>query len=348
MEDSINAGRRVSRETNQVLHVTCNYTGEDYKPFVTYFPPDQGGGVNHAYPVHVPPNWGTNGPLSLVPEIPSETLQDCLLEAFNTFTTQFPQQMSLPEFIGGFRQLKELLPDIRGDFLQDLARLHLTNEFGWQSLLTDLEALDTVVSKTRDRLEWLRETYGRPSRLAYFKKDVITPDLGAYVDYEPIYAWGTRYQLTSLRSEVRAGATLTQYMSHLDDAIGLMRGLTSAFGLDNPVKAFWELTPFSFAVDYLFNISGHLDRLTRVQPSEPWLLSRMSYSTLIEARFDVIQYNHTEVHGHPKVFQRLGEMKYRRYFRGQGLPVSLATLSPESLSPEQLVLLLAIIGSGSK
>jgi hypothetical protein len=279
----------------------------------------------------------------------SDPLHESLnLEAFNSFSTQFPQEMSLGEFTVGLSELKQLLPKLQGDFLKDVAALHLTNEFGWQSLLSDIEALGKVVQKTRERLEWLRKTYGQPSRLGFSRKDFLSPSLGSELIYEPIRSWGVIYRLKDYSCVYHAGATLRQFMTHVDDAIGMIRGLTGAFGLDNPIKTAWELIPFSFVVDYFFKVSTHLDRLTRVQPAEPWQLSRATNSFKQTATWEVFQMNTNQLPAPVTNPQpRLGLVIMEDYQRDVGLPVSLATLSPESLTPDQLVLLLAIF-AGSK
>jgi hypothetical protein len=287
--------------------------------------------------------------LSSLASLPSEALRESLhLEAFNDFSTQFPQQMSAAEFLGGMRELSQLVPKLQGDFLKDVAGLHLTNEFGWQSLLSDLRVLNEVVQKTRERLEWLRETYGKPTKLGFLRKDILPYSGLESLSVEPVRCWGFRYELIDRRVDYRAGATLTQFMTHLDDTIGLLRGLTGAFGLDNPVKAFWEVLPFSFAVDYVFKISTHLDRLTRVQPAEPWELSKVTHSLKGLYRIKVIQVNDNQLGTSSHEEYPLGVVSLNYYERGVGLPVSLATLSPESFSPEQLVLLAAIFAGHSR
>lgn len=346
MEDYLSTDHRyhdtkVTQRQNPVIHKKMVYRGG----YLQTFPTDYGSHnqqLGSVLPMIEPAIID-----SLIP-IPLPSLRETLcLEAFNDFSTQFPQEMSLAEFTGGLFELKQLIPKLQGDFVKDLAALHLTNEFGWQSLLSDLDTLSKVLDRTRDRLSWLRERYGKPSKLAFFRKDVIAPTLGSSVYVEPVRSVGFRYVLTSYQCDFRAGATLTQTMTHLDDAVGLVRGLTGAFGLDNPVKSFWELIPFSFVVDYFFPISSQLDRLTRVQPAEPWELSKVSHSFKTTATVEVIQVADHQLGGPYYTEYPLGHVSVSYYDRGVGLPVSLATLSPTSLSPDQLVLLLAIF-AGSK
>jgi hypothetical protein len=345
MEDAVITEHRyhdvaITQRMNPCLHTKWLYTGDYLQPFTG----DHGSVVT---PHEVKPSLSLSDLSSILPFLSDGLRESLHLEAFNDFTTQFPQQMSAAEFLGGMRELDQLLPKLQGDFLKDVAGLHLTNEFGWQSLLSDLKVLSEVVQKTQERLQWLRETYGKPTRLAFYRRDVL-PYIGLpSLSIEPVRCWGFRYELVSYRMDYRAGSTLTQYMTHLNDTIGLLRGLTGAFGLDNPIKSAWEVIPFSFVVDYVFKISTHLDRLTRVQPAEPWKLSRVSHSFKASADIDVYQVADNQLGTSVHQEFKLGRVRWNYYERGVGLPVSLATLSPESLSPDQLVLLLAIF-AGSK
>lgn len=345
MEDALVTEHRyhdtfITRRMNPCLHRKWLYSGNQMVPFTG----DHGSVVT---PHEVGPSLDLTD-LSYVIPFLSDALRESLhMEAFNAFTTQFPQQMSAAEFLGGMRELDQLLPKLKGDFIKDVAGLHLTNEFGWQSLLSDLKVLGEVVQKTQERLQWLRETYGKPTKLSFYRKDVL-PYIGRpSYSFEHERTWGFRYELSAFQMDYRAGSTLTQFMTHLDDTIGLLRGLTGAFGLDNPIKAAWEILPFSFVVDYVFKISTHLDRLTRVKPAEPWTLSKVSHSFKAYADIDVIQVNDNQLGTSVLEETFLGRVRYNYYERGVGLPVSLATLTPENLSPDQLVLLLAIF-AGSK
>lgn len=269
------------------------------------------------------------------------------LEAFNVFSTQFPEKISFSEFLLGLGKLKELLPKLSGDILRDLASFHLGQKFGWENLLRDLQALSTVVQDVRSRLEWLKKTRGKPTRLGHYKRNV--KEFVPVVVERNVWdrAFWTSLELVSYRVDFRAGAWLRQYLDHLDDMIGMLRGLMGALGLLNPVKAIWVNLPFSFVVDWFFNISAHLDRLALIKPAEEWNLYGVTHSFVYTAAIDVYQF--CDVMHDPEVprGQRKyrGRMYYEIYDRQCGLPISLDSLIPTGLSPNQLVLLAALFGS---
>lgn len=287
--------------------------------------------------------------LACVPAIPDSTRGDLNLEAFNSFTTQFPERISFAEFLGGLTKLKELLPSISGDVLRDLASAHLNQKFGWENLINDLKRLSTLLKDIQDRLAWLRKTYGRPTRLGFYSSNVYEPLLAPLAREVRAYpGWSNRYVPVSYRADYRAGSWLIQRLNHLDDMIGLFRSFVGALGLNNPVKAVWVNLPFSFVVDWFFNISSHLDRLTAAKPAEQWDLYGVTNSVVYTSRIRVEQFSgpwFDPGYGTDDQTTTIGYLTVRRYDRQVGLPVNPGQLNWENLSPDQLVLLLAMLGS---
>jgi hypothetical protein len=156
----------------------------------------------------------------------------------------------------------------------------------------------------------------------------------------------TWIKLANYKVDFRATCHLTNTLSGLHDAVGLLRAVMGALGLDNPVKSFWNLVPLSFVVDWFFGIDKHLDRLTRVKPATGWAASRVTHSIKVTAQFDVEVRNYLASPSGMEVLAT-SNASYRQYIRGIGLPANLSSLDPDGLSPEQLVLLLAILHQAS-
>jgi hypothetical protein len=289
--------------------------------------------------------------LMCCPELPGSVLSILNLEAFNSFTEQFPEKISFGEFTQGLFELKALLPSISGDILKDLSSLYLTEKFGWENLVSDLKALNNLLRDVQARLAWLRKTYGKPTKLGYYKGNCYDPGNDGRT-HESMWAdarWGTRFTRLSYRCDYRAGCWLVQKLQHLNDAIGLFRGFVTALGLANPVKSIWEVLPFSFVVDWFFNISTQLDRLTRVRPAEAWDLYGLGYSLSYSATVRVDQFSRgwydPDITSDQTV--QLGTAKIQIYDRSAGLPIGAESLIPSNLSPSQLVLLAAMLGANS-
>jgi len=94
-------------------------------------------------------------------------------------------------------------------------------------------------------------------------------------------------------------------------------------------------------VDWFFNISQHLDHLTRLNPAMGWDVTNMTNSVTYTIRWKVEQL------GYPGL--DTSEVIQTQYFdqivyeRGVGLSFPWELLNPEELSKSQLTLLLAML-----
>jgi hypothetical protein len=324
---------------NPCFHEKWQYIGENYKSWTgDYGLPIT---LHSVGPNAVPPFFDTVALLGMIPSFSEGDRNLLILDAFNAFNEVWPEELSAGETAQGLLELKSMIPKFTGDFVRDLAALHLNKSFAWDSLLSDIDSLGALTKSVEKRLAWLRKTYGKPTPL-HFKRIVpMTEGLGGSLDFVPVRGWGTRCILRQSRLEFYAGATLHQLMGHLDDMIGYVRGIVGALGGANPAKQVWNLIPLSFVVDYFFNISARLDALTRLKPVETWELTRVTHSFKTSAIWDVWQ-THPDLYSHTCADQYLGKLHYAQYHRGIGLPFDVLNFDIKTLSPSQLGLLAAL------
>lgn len=285
---------------------------------------------------------------SMLPPISESSQFDLHREAFNAFADVFPQQMSFGEFLVGVREISTLMPKVQESMTKTIAGGYLTKKFGWDNFLSDLDILSNILTTVTERLNYLKRTWGVPTRLGFSRKNLT---FGAWPPPTTFHdgiltASGTRLTLDHYQVDFRATCTITQTLDYLDGMVGLLRGLTGAFGLNNPIKTFWELCPLSFVVDWFFRISDHLDSLTRLQPATGWDMSNIScsYTEIAIIKVDQLEkrwQNQAITSDEPR-----GSLRLDRYTRYIGLPIDLADLiPPDDLSPSQLTLLLALLAS---
>jgi len=291
--------------------------------------------------------WGNAGTNLVVAQahVPDAVRADLCWEAFVYFSEVFPVEINSSEFIQGLFQLKALLPVVEDSLLQTLAGGYLNKSFGWDNVLSDLDALSGMFEAVADRIKYLLKTAGIPTRLG-FARHHVNPLLQPFEDwhmYEPVYAngWtGSDIQLRSYTCSFHASAWVTQTVEYIDGIVGWLRGITSSLGLNNPVKAAWQIIPFSFVVDWFVDVSGHLDRLTRIQPAVGWNVFDFSYSFKHEFEWDLSQRDQ-----HDTIYDRLSQtvpLKVTYYERRKGLPVDTGLLDLSNLSYSQAALLLAL------
>lgn len=264
-------------------------------------------------------------------------------EAFNYFSDVFPQSLSFGEFVQGFTQLKDLLPQLGESITKTISGGYLNKKFGWDNLLADLGTLGTLFKSTIARMEYFHRTYGVPQRLGFSRhvdSSYIHMD-DAFYTYGRYGLYATGLRLKSVDILYRSTAWIYQVLEYVHDLAGFMRTLFGALGLNNPVKAFWNTIPLSFLVDWFFNISQHLDHLTRLNPAMGWNVNNMTHSITYDVVFTIFQCSSYANGGLTHFADYDVHAKY--YERYVGLSFDWELLNPEELSPSQLSLLLAML-----
>nr|QDH91047.1 MAG: hypothetical protein H2Rhizo33936_000001 [Leviviridae sp.] len=274
------------------------------------------------------------------PRFPHSDVVKANGKAFEFFAERFPTKISGAEFVQGLFELLALLPKFERSLTKTIAGGYLTKKFGWDNLLSDLKSFSSLLVSIRERMEFLKRTYGKPTKLLYHIPNCHTIDSWEYL-YEPFRGVGTRLILESYRCDYHAGATLVQNLKHIDDFIGWLRAIVISLGLNNPLQSIWKTTRLSFVVDWFADVSGHLGRLAAIQPAEKWDVYDISSSITWTARFKVIQEN-THLDGSPDFIRQLGVLVVKRYERVVGLPVDLTVFTPSTCTPDQLVLMEAM------
>jgi hypothetical protein len=164
-------------------------------------------------------------------------------------------------------------------------------------------------------------------------------------DYGNVRGFQTRLTRRELSIELSATAWIYAALDYLDGGLGVFQAMRGALGLNNPVKAFWNLIPFSFVVDMFLHVDRHLDRLTRLNPVGGWDVRDTTHTVKIRAEVDVEVWirglwytSPTEVHF------PCGSLTIESYLRGLGLPVRLLDVGVD-LNFGQQTLLLALLHS---
>lgn len=262
------------------------------------------------------------------------------------------QEIDLGAFLAELKQGIRLLPDL-GTTLSGLGRalrtksvkytlkrfadLHLTYSFGIKPLISDIEALIGSAKALQKKLAFLRKNSGKPVRVD-FSKDVF-----------PVSPLGTTVILDNVNEKVvhrnegyvckyHAFATIIYDVSRISDLELQLKLLTRRFGLDKPLGTLWELTPWSFVIDWVFSIGQWLDRITPAV-TLPVRFIDLGYSVKIKRR-DIVRLDRKFPKGGNGNFQ--AGIFRSRYVRYPGLPVSFSSLSDSDLTLRQLALSMSL------
>lgn len=275
---------------------------------------------------------------------PDGSLLDGLNEsAFNAFSARFPEQVSFPEFALGLRELKALLPEVQETVQQSIASGFLVKKFGWDNLTSDLRKLGALAANVEKRMIFLRESYGKPTTLHFYRPNVHSIPNGVVYERRLNDVWGTKMELMTYRCDYRATTTLLQYLEHLNDVIGYVRAFSGALGLNNPLKAVWVNLPGSFIIDWFIDVSKALDRLATIQPAEVWNTYNTCYTLKQTALFRVGVVDQYASPWKPFVAgSTTGTLRYTAYRREVGLPLTSDFIVHGVTNPDQLLLLAAL------
>lgn len=274
--------------------------------------------------------------------IPSSLQSSLSEQAFNYFSDVFPTKLSLSEFIQGFTQLKQLLPELGESVTKTVSGGYLNKSFGWDNLLKDLDTIGNLCGIVMSRMMYLHKTYGIPTRLGFQRGNVYTGyNLANTVHLSGNEGFQVRDSIHSIVANYRATAWITQHLDFIHDLAGFVRVMIGALGLNNPVKAFWNTVPLSFVVDWFFNISQHLDNLTRINPAMGWDVTNVTHSLTYDVTFKLEQLRYGQVY--PTSVIQTAFLPVRVYERFVGLSFPWELLNPAGLSTNQYTLLLAML-----
>jgi hypothetical protein len=273
----------------------------------------------------------------VVPSVPENVWFESSRDAFDAFTDQFPADLSLGNFLLELDDLAAILPKLEKTLSKTIASAFLNYNFNWKPLIKDLQAIFNMCASVTSRIDHLRKTRGKPTRIFFLRKGVNTGPAP--------YVWDTgpggvmfEFSVEDYLVEYRACSWLSQNLTHLDDFYGLLRAYMGKTGLNNPLKIIWNAIPFSFVLDWIVPVSSYLNRFKIQGADGVWDLRDTTCSMLQTAKIIVTQVD--RVSGDRAV---IGKVAFRRYERVVGLPVPLLLLpSLQALSEKQLALLLAM------
>lgn len=277
---------------------------------------------------------------SLFPGPSSTTVADMMDKSWEALVPQVPQEVSIPNFFYELRELGGLIPKVGSNLAQTAGGGYLSYQFGLKPLIGDLQAIAGLLGSIRSRLEYLRETWGRETRVSF----QTGWDLDISVPTEAIVL-GHTFRRLSHRGIFRCGGYLYHELQDLDGLIGEFRALSAATGLNNPLGVIWEAIPFSFLADWLGRV-GRLVSRTPIQPfAGKWEIRRLTHSFSWSGTWE------GEIPLDPACSPLVWNAwsgANNGYVRDVGLPVSTSVLHSDSLSPQQQLLAAALLGASLK
>lgn len=288
----------------------------------------------------------------LLPTLTDVELSSLASEARTQFVDQMPQQLSVPNFAYEFGEVaglaKGLLTFAERLSVNGIAGSYLAWEFGGAPFIGDLYNLSNLVSTINKRLQQLRDSWGKETRLSFVRKDVVPipvwRDWTGTIPFIGPMGFFEGYQRFH-RTDVRFTARLTQFLQGLDSVSGYLRAIAAATGFNNPLKVVWETVPFSFVVDWVTDVSGLFDSITAQPFQGEWHVYDVVYTVNDFSEYVLRQ---RDIQGGWIQSSSVGTMRLNRRRRRIGWPEFALNFDPFSMSPQQLILSLALLFGTSR
>lgn len=277
--------------------------------------------------------------------LPSAFIADRYRDALQKWETSFPESLSLANFLYELKDLKNLIPRIKG--MKTLPNGFLSYEFGWKPLISDLKKLSKVIKDTIKRLEFLRSVNNKWIQ-SHYAKEYFTPPfdrIGPFISEVPHVGMGDR-NVEVYHGKITISAYTKIRVQGLDSDIAFLRAFILALGLDNPGKIVWNAIPYSFVVDWFVKLDDYQKPLFKVFPVQ---LEVRHCTWSYKERGSIVESKLLNNPGSNTSTRRdLGAIAFRRYERGVRIPIEPGSLQFTSLTSKQQWLLAALISQRMK
>jgi hypothetical protein len=220
-----------------------------------------------------------------LPSFPEAKLLGLRLAAWKKFHTVIPEDVSIANFLYELKDFKEIFTGLNGARkLKNVPKpkfskvpaiansTFLQYNFAWAPFIGDLLKLRSMIDSVPKRLDFLRRTRGKPTRV-HFRVDDAWSDPGPLDEAVDLY-YNKRYpydslfadsqitnflRLSSYTSKFSSSCTIVQEIDGLDDAWTGIKAVYASLGLNNPLKIVWNAIPFSFMIDWVAPVGDMLD-----------------------------------------------------------------------------------------
>lgn len=280
---------------------------------------------------------------------PGSLVSEALVEANNYFASGCTvQRLDLSAFLFELPDLRSLWPQLlefKTAFLRKYAdggsfrglkrdakaaaNAELAYQFGVAPLISDILAIRKSLQGLSEHLKWLRKNDQKPVRVEFAKSLNMTQP----PDDAPVNN-GMYRKYNVQRCRFKAFAIITYDLSGLSDLEIQARTLCNAFGFDKPLSTLYELTRYSFVLDWFLRVGPLLDRL-RLPIDIPYVIQDSGYWTKVETE-RTWYYNNYLSYGNPTKI--VAKETIKGFSRRVGLAVPSASLDLTNPSIKQWLL----------
>lgn len=230
---------------------------------------------------------------------------------------------------------------------------YLESQFNWLPLVDDLKKATEMYDAVTKKLEWLKRTYKKPTRIHKFVDD--------FADHlsqdQAVMSFEASDNRVCYATPVGVDAKLHFSCDLMHDvnahiAANAWERIFAGYGFNNPSKIVWDAIPFSFIIDWLTPVGTWLNNFAINPLKGDMLCSNYSWSSQYISEWELSLYFGPEGSGHGQWYPNtnggyLGRLGIDRYIRNFGLPIIPENLSGIELSDYQQTLAASLLYGAS-
>jgi len=185
------------------------------------------------------------------------------------------EEFSLANDILEWRDVQKLISGLRNKALRAAGKLEaekkrwrynsdgtvnafLAYNFGVAPLIADIQDLAAAYYRIKTRLRFLLKTKGKKVTL-HASNTFATADDAFPFGWPSLSGFSQCVVGRQRTYHFVIGARLYQDLQGLEDASAYVKALTAYTGFNKPLKIAWNAIPYSFLIDWSFNIGHHFD-----------------------------------------------------------------------------------------
>lgn len=174
------------------------------------------------------------------------------------------QVVSIPNFLLELRDLRRMFEFWRHDssLAKNAASAHLNWSFGWKPFLGDLQRTYSALQETQTKLkDWDKKVSSGKPQTRSTSLESLTTELGGTFNYGGDASRPCTWNASHKR-HVTAWLKFKPLPTKL--SAGLSRDIAAmaqALGIAPNVSILWDAIPFSFVVDWFFNVGSAIEKL---------------------------------------------------------------------------------------
>jgi len=286
---------------------------------------------------------------------PSEECSALITSHLSRCNSLLSERTSLGNFVLELGETRLLLDSAKklmkkNSVLFDPTDPVLAYNFGIKPLISDIKGIYQSLQSLQKNVDWLLDNNGEERKIRTSRKIPVSP---SYYPEDPLPGAGNG-QYTEFRvlndgtNTISMTSAVSYDVGELGRAGATVAAVSRSLGLSNPLKVAWNAIPYSFVVDWFFDVDRLLDKCDLLGLYLQTKVVRTTFHWKVEgeAHFSARTYE-SPYGGNLCPEMSIGKVRGKFYRRWVGIPPGVDSLF-SGLSPEQQALLAALFGQGHK